>query len=260
MPSIITVERTIYPKGNHLVYKATFPSGKLYFGITKKSLKDRISSHYSQARYDSKKGKRLGLMQNALLKYPKESVKWEVLAMDLHSDFAKALEKSFISIYETFKKRGYNLTLGGDSSPIPDWSLEDRKKRAEILGTLPFCAAKIDSLEIVGQWNCIVQAAEELRVDQSLISRCLAGKTISHKGFIFCKLEDVHKLPELQKRSQVNRKRKFEVIDIEGNLVGIWDNSNQCARDLNLPTPREIRAVLTNPKRSSYKSYRFRFV
>lgn len=258
------VERTLYPSGKYLVYQVTFPNGKLYFGISRNSLEERRHSHYSYANYCAKKGKSLSIMQRALRKYPRDLVKWEVKAFGLCQEFAKILEIAFISLYDTYKdvgRAGYNSTPGGDCPPILEWTQEEREKRAKRLNKPPFYAVKVDTLEIVGQWNCIVQAAEDLEVDQSLIGRCLTGKTAAHKGYIFCRVEDAHKLPEIQSRAQTNRKRKFEVIDHSGKLVGIWDNTNQCARDLGLPTPREIRAVLNNPTtRHTYKKYKFRFI
>jgi hypothetical protein len=247
----VTHTRTEYGPGNHILYKATFPNGKIYFGISRNSLVERIRGHYSAANYGQKSGKGFYAMQRALLKYPKSEVKWEVLFSNLHIDFAKSLEKSHIFIYyASAKERGYNTSSY-------EWSTEKRVKRTSRYK--PFKAFDLLTKKEVGEWKCQTEAAEVLGLDQANIQRCLSGKTVAHGGYIFCHSDNVHKIESLYSRAQVNRNRPFEVHNSKGELVGTWDNSNTCANDLYLPNSREIRAVLTEPRRSTYKSYSFKY-
>lgn len=235
--------------GPYTVYMATFPNGKKYIGITKNSLTHRRKQHYYAA-----KRKKQSAIQKALLKYGNQ-VQWEVLLTNIDEHSARETEIRFIYVLDTNKpSHGYNSTRGGECSK----STPKFKIRSGTVGE--FSVYKTTTLELVGTWDSIKQASRDLGVRQSLISRCLSGRTSSHNGYIFCKRDGIHKLPELQKRSQINRKRKFEVRDATEKLLGIWDNTNQCARDLSLSNPREIRAVLNNPRRSTSKNLKFKYI
>lgn len=234
----------------YIVYSAMFPNGKLYFGISSKTLKQRVSSHYHAAKYGPKYK-----MQNALNKYSKSDVKWTVWYEGLEKVEACHYEQALIKNFNS-DKQGYNVTSGGECSGHANW--DDKRKQEHRIkvssNNKQFNVFTVKG-EFIGKWTSQIQAAEDLKVQQSLINRCLAGKTKSHKGYIFT--YDIK--PNLSK-IQFNRNRKFEVIDSLGNIIGVWSNSNTCAKDLNLPTPREIRAVLTNPKtRKTYKGYSFKY-
>lgn len=239
--------------GDYILYIATFPNGKMYVGISKNSLDERRKQHYSAAKYSRKKGP----MQRALAYY-KDAVKWEVMHTKMCLDSARASEKRFISLWNTKAPNGYNATDGGDHYPKTRWDRASFRLKKAI--NKPFKVFQSSDMGEVGEWTCIAQAAEDLNVDASNISRCLTGKTVSHRGYIFCFVSEIENLNCRVSRAQTNRGRKFEVFDHSGNSIGIWDNSNKCARDLGLSNPRDIRAVLNQPNRTSYKNYKFRYI
>lgn len=93
---------------NTLIYLAKSPSGKMYIGLTSRTLKRRVQDHYSSARTGSHY-----TFHKALRKYDKK-VKFRVLNSGLTLDEAKDLEVGYIALFNTLRK-GYNDSSGGES-------------------------------------------------------------------------------------------------------------------------------------------------
>lgn len=91
-----------------LIYKATNKiSGKEYVGKTVTTLRKRRRYGYGNTYF-----------QKALEKYGEKNFKWEVLWNgNCSKSFLNELEKYYIYFYDTYNC-GYNLTLGGESSPM----------------------------------------------------------------------------------------------------------------------------------------------
>lgn len=98
--------------GYHTLYRATFPNGKVYIGITSQYLVNRIWRHTAPSQ---NKKNRKRPMYNALKKY-NGSVVWDtILTFDKLED-CKQAEISFIEFYNsTNPEKGYNISKGGDS-------------------------------------------------------------------------------------------------------------------------------------------------
>jgi predicted GIY-YIG superfamily endonuclease len=100
--------------GYYLVYKVTFPNGKLYIGYTSTSLYNRKLSHISEVR----RGKNRKFY-NALKKYG-NSAEWEIINTYQNQDFALSREIYFINKFNTYNSNfGYNMTLGGEGKSGP---------------------------------------------------------------------------------------------------------------------------------------------
>lgn len=220
--------------GDHLLYCATFPNGKAYYGITKNSLKDRVKGHYSK----SKKGNLP--INRALLKYEKSLVKWEIIHSGLSLKAVKECEIRFISLMRSrVYENGYNVTAGGEYTHID---------------VAPFKVYKTTG-EYVSEWDNIFKCAKTLGCTASLVSRCLAGRTTSHNGYVFTRTSFLATLS----KAQVNRHRKFNVYALSGEYIGTWSNTKKCAQELELPNHKEISMVLNNCRgRKSYKNYTFK--
>ena len=96
---------------NWLLYCATSPSGKRYFGITSKGLKARESAHRGLPE------KYHAIFHKALKKYGDRMIfeEWVVGGRDYIHD----LEVKVIERFQTRDRRfGYNQTLGGNLSPM----------------------------------------------------------------------------------------------------------------------------------------------
>ncbi len=94
-----------------IVYKAQFPNGKVYVGITTKTLEERISQHMGSL------GDGLPF-HNAIRKYGKENVIWEVIDTANSMENLNEKESRYIEYFNSFIKTncGYNCTLGGGGS------------------------------------------------------------------------------------------------------------------------------------------------
>ena len=96
----------------YIVYKYTSPSNKIYIGITCQSLQQR-------AKYSGGGYKGCPHFERAIKKYGWENFTSEILAQELTEDEAKRLEKYYIKLYDTKKKKkGYNISAGGDGCTI----------------------------------------------------------------------------------------------------------------------------------------------
>ncbi len=92
------------------IYKAEFPNGKLYVGLTTMSLKRRVWAHMSAA----KKGKRdCPALRNAIRKYGKPKFT-EICSASSKEDL-DSLEKYWIAELGTLVPSGYNIKEGGNS-------------------------------------------------------------------------------------------------------------------------------------------------
>lgn len=98
-----------------IVYKATTPSKKLYFGITTQKLEKRIRQHFLSAK---KKRHINPRWENALNKYG-NAIIWEIVEICDSLDKALSLEISLIEQYKSYEREfGYNGTKGGDCNSI----------------------------------------------------------------------------------------------------------------------------------------------
>ncbi|MFA5657652.1 MAG: NUMOD3 domain-containing DNA-binding protein [Oscillospiraceae bacterium] len=111
-----------------IVYKHTFPNGKIYIGITSLDPKHRYQNGrgYNHNSY----------MKAAIEKYWWENVKHEILASGLTPVQAEEKEKEFIYLYKSNNRDfGYNLTNGGEKNK--KHSLESRMKMSVSLKGRP---------------------------------------------------------------------------------------------------------------------------
>lgn len=104
---------------NYLVYKHTFPNGKVYIGITKQKPNQRWRKGEGYKGSSS--------VFNAINKYGWDNIKHEILFVNLSREQAEQKEIELIDFYKSFdEKFGYNLEKGG--SVNKKISLETRKK------------------------------------------------------------------------------------------------------------------------------------
>lgn len=99
---------------NYLIYKAISPSGKVYIGMTKKSLAERRKEH----EWHSKSNKRKKIFHCALRKYDL-NFSWEVLENGLTKKEAELREIFYIAQFNcTDIDFGYNQAKGGMAGDI----------------------------------------------------------------------------------------------------------------------------------------------
>lgn len=120
-----------------ILYKATSPSNKIYYGISTKSLENRKKKHY----LNTFKGKFSLPFNNAIRKYGIDNFIWEVIedySFDSKQDLISLLYKReiyWIARDETIKKEnGYNVSPGGSGSDI--FSMLSPERQQEVRNTI----------------------------------------------------------------------------------------------------------------------------
>jgi group I intron endonuclease len=87
------------------IYCITSPSGKQYIGQTKRNYNKRFNEH-------CKLLKSCILLENAIKKYGKDNMKFEIL-LEINNNLLDEYEKSFINMLSTLEPYGYNIRNGG---------------------------------------------------------------------------------------------------------------------------------------------------
>lgn len=100
-----------------VIYKITNrKNGKIYIGQTINSLEYRFNQHYREARSERRLGKNNSRFHNALLKYPIEDFKKEVLE-EVEKEKLNEREIYWISFFKSDDREfGYNIGAGGGSA------------------------------------------------------------------------------------------------------------------------------------------------
>lgn len=102
---------------NYIVYKHTFPNGKVYIGITSQTM---------EKRFENGRGyKKCPKMHNAILKYGWGNVEHEMLYSGLSKEEAEQKEIELIAYYGSVEN-GYNTDHGGNGTGTH--SIETREK------------------------------------------------------------------------------------------------------------------------------------
>lgn len=108
-----------------IIYRYTFPNGKMYVGKSKRSLPRRQGTDFN--RY-----KNCTALWCAIQKYGVDSIEQDILIDDYMADEdASRLEQEFIELYRTninrynSPKRGYNLTDGGEG--LSGWHPDEER-------------------------------------------------------------------------------------------------------------------------------------
>jgi len=107
------------------LYKLTAPDGRLYIGASTNA-RHRWAKHKSMA----KSGSNIDI-HKAILKFGWENFKKEILAVG-QTKYIHELEIKAIQAYKTMYPFGYNMTLGGKTSPM---SIESIARRVSISKT-----------------------------------------------------------------------------------------------------------------------------
>ncbi len=112
-----------------IIYKVTFPSGKVYIGQTRKTLETRKSRHL----LDLKKDK--CTFHRAIHKYGIENTEWEKIDTAASTEELNKKEIYWIKFYNSYvhskNSNGYNLTTGGGGTSGYIHTEESRQKMSK---------------------------------------------------------------------------------------------------------------------------------
>lgn len=165
-----------------IIYKAIHKiNGKIYIGLTTKTLEGRIKSHRQSITSKSRTSTTCHFL-NALRaeKAGVEAFAWEQI--DAASTLSKLKRKEIHWIAKCNSRDhslGYNITKGGDHREFTD---EMKKRMTEINGVKIFCHQNCQIYE------SIAAAARALRTDEGIIGKVTSGKLRHIRGYTFEKL------------------------------------------------------------------------
>lgn len=231
-----------------IVYKATNKvNGKIYVGITKRTLEKRIQEHIGRS-----KGDYLFYFQQAIKKYGIESFIFEVIETCYSEEELTSKEVSYIAEYQSFiRENGYNLTYGGDGvSGNP----ETRKKISES------SKGKIIT-ERTRQNMCI--AAKKRGVPPKAWARAAEVNTGKRRpAEIIEQIKQTkrgHAVSEETRKimSQRQKRKAVQRLDLEGNVLDEFESIPDASRVCGL-----ARTTITSSCRYSYiqgGKYRWRY-
>ena len=111
-----------------ILYKLTFPNGKVYIGITTETLSRRVQRHINYAREN-----RPYALSAAIRKYGERSFTAEHIASAMSKDDLAVVERILIAQHDSICPNGYNMTGGGEGTYLVKPSHEKRKKISESL-------------------------------------------------------------------------------------------------------------------------------
>lgn len=196
---------------NWTVYKHTSPSGKVYIGITCQIPKKRWG-------HNGKGYKGCTHFTHAIEKYGWDNITHEILRTNLSETFAKKMEIFLISRYKR-KNLSYNMTNGGDGRSIP-WSESDRERFMPTLKKV--LGVKISQFTLDGKYikdyDTMEDAAKDVGIDRSSISRCCSGKSKTSGGFMWAFLG---KIPSKYINNSIRRVSQFTK---DGSFIETFDS------------------------------------
>ena len=202
----------------YLVYKHTSPSGKVYIGITYKTIQDRKNDGYGHNAY----------FRAAIKKYGWDNFNHEVVADGLTLEEAHRLEKELIAeTNSTDRIYGYNISPGG-GAPFKGLKHTEATK------------AKISK----ANKDKIVSSETRQR-----LSLALKGKQIGDKNPMYGKPKSVETIQK-QYESHRYQMKPVDQLDMDGTLLATYESINSAARELGT-TKQNIRSCLIGKSRHS---------
>lgn len=99
---------------NFLIYKITNKiNGKLYIGLTTRTIKERWKDHCRYAENFLNHSKKMSYLHKAIIKYKPRNFKIEVVDSCNNFNLLNKMEQFYIKKYKALCPNGYNLTTGG---------------------------------------------------------------------------------------------------------------------------------------------------
>jgi group I intron endonuclease len=105
------------------LYMLTSPSGKSYIGIS-----DDARRRWNEHNFDARKGSKC-VIHLAIRKHGWDNFKKQILVTSTY-DYVRDLESKLIKAYKTMLPDGYNMTVGGEVSPMSNPEVAARVGRA----------------------------------------------------------------------------------------------------------------------------------
>jgi len=205
-------------------------NNKKYIGQTTRTLESRVAEHFKNCKYDYLQYK---VLYQAINKYGKENfISYELDEADTQEELDEK-ESYWIKYFDSYRKGGYNMTVGGQVEKKNHADEDISNKLSENLGGRPFLIYDMKGnfiKETISQTVC----AEELGCCNQSVNNCLRGIKSQVKGKILIFKDE---FSEEKLKEKINSRRKFQdfvVFDKEDNFIGQWRSAKSCARDLHI--------------------------
>lgn len=197
---------------NYVVYKHTFPNGKVYIGITCQKVEYRWRKDGSG--YKPKKDN-YSPMWNAIQKYGWENVEHEILYENVTKEFASQKEKELIIFYNsTSHANGYNVSLGGIFNNMSE---ETKKKISE--------AKKGNNYGMIGE-NAPMYGKHHSEETKDILREKLA----KNNNPMYGKHHSEETIEKLKKATSDISKGVFQ-IDENDNIIGEFSSISSAAKE-----------------------------
>ena len=207
------------------IYKITNTlTGKVYIGKTINTAKQRWLAHMSASRRPNSIVGRSKIAR-ALAKYGETSFTFEVIDIAEDQKSLSNKEEFWISNLSTLAPNGYNLTAGGEGSPVSE-ELKNRMRKAS--RRLPSVTrVKVTRNDGI-VFDSITQAAKETGCPLKSLDFCFKEGWRIVKGFQFKR--GIHPAWDLEIKEKINGRIRFTfLLRSDGKK---YKQLNDAARDL----------------------------
>ena len=230
-------------------------NNKKYIGQTTRTLESRVAEHFKNCKYDYLQYK---VLYQAINKYGKENfISYELDEADTQEELDEK-ESYWIKYFDSYRKGGYNMTVGGQVEKKNHADEDISNKLSENLGGRPFLIYDMKG-NFIRETTSQTVYAEELGCCNQSINNCLRGIKSQVKGKILIFKDE---FTEEKLKEKINSRRKFQdfvVFDKEDNFIGQWDMIRPCARDLHIGWKRIKNYLINNnyhPRNSLIDTYK----
>ena len=251
------------------IYKITNPSGFSYIG---QSLKIPRRLH----NYKKLKCKGQPHLYNSLLKYGYENHVIEILWKCEYDKLNECnlknklniLEEEYIKKHNTLHPNGMNLTNGGDSrlpcdlikEKISITKRKDRNYYYNKFGKDNPSSKKILQYDLEGnfikEWVGIAETSRTLGISSSNITNVCRGKYSTCGKFVWRYYSDNY--PKKITFKVKYKNPKLAQLDMEGNLIKIWNTKAEVFRELNIHGSNICNCI--NGKYSNTRGYKWKYI
>lgn len=218
--------------GYGFIYKYVGPTGKIYIGQTRRSLKERALTSHGIGY------KNCTLFYRAIEKYGFSSFKYEILGEFLVEEL-DSQEKYFIEKYNSMYPNGYNIKPGGANSYTKGAVQKEKINQFDLNGNF------------IKSYDCLLEAAEDNHTNYQSISAVLRRIRPQHNNYIYRYDWEENPEPYTKHKTQGRRTAQY---DLEGNLIAIYPSANQAAIAIGKSSSagRNIRAVCTGDRKTAF--------
>jgi len=216
-------------------------SNKIYIGVTKKKLNQRLRDHILESQRKLKQGKKTTYKNNWINSKLSNNLKIEISEIDVVplSEFS-FWERHYISLFRSWDFSLMNLTDGGEGIFGYKFSNESKEKISKIKS---FKVYEVnENCEVIKEFASTKEVADFYGINKNTVQKNLCGrnKSCSSRVFtydplslnqkeikhIFATMKSRHKRPVVQYDLLWNKISEYDSIFQASNICGIKNDSH----------------------------------